>query len=393
MDLFQKEDLNRLLDFSSDPCVSIFMPAHRVGRENMQDPIRLKNILAQAEEELKAQGMRMPDAEKLLQPGQDLLNDSFFWQHQSDGLAVFLADGFARNYRLPIEFKEQLVITKRFHLKPLLSIMSGDGRFFMLAISLNDIRLFQGTRFTVDEVSLSEVPTNIADALWFDQPERQQQWHTGTRSPRGSGGERPAIFHGQGVGVNDEKKDILRFFQRVNTGIVDLLGDESSPLVLAGLDYLQPIYREANTYHHLIETGIEGNADEMGSNELHQGAWEILDPLFKQAQEQAVDRFLALAGNESKEASNELDTVVKAAAYGGVDTLFVGLGVKRWGLFLPDSNRVEEKAGVEKENGDIDLLDFAAAQTLAHSGIVYAVPAGQVPGEGDLAAILRYPYE
>ena len=47
MDLFQKEDLNRLLDFSSDPCVSIFMPAHRVGRENMQDPIRLKNILAQ----------------------------------------------------------------------------------------------------------------------------------------------------------------------------------------------------------------------------------------------------------------------------------------------------------------------------------------------------------
>jgi hypothetical protein len=195
------------------------------------------------------------------------------------------------------------------------------------------------------------------------------------------------------VGVYEEKKDILRFFQQVNSGITDLLGGESSPMVLAGLEYLQPIYREANTYNQLIESGIEGNPDEMKSDELHRQAWNILNPLFKEAQEQAADRFLVLAGNESKEASNRLQTVVKAASYGGVDTLFVGLGVKRWGRFNRDNHQVEEKDGPEIVNGDMDLLDFAAAQTLANSGTVYAVPAEQVPGGGDLAAVFRYPYE
>ena len=391
MDLFQKEDLKQLLDFRSDPCVSIFLPTHRVGRAKMQDPIRLKNLLVRAEEELTTYGMRAPDAEALLQPGRDLFNDLFFWQHQSDGLVVFLADGFFRNYRLPLEFKEQLVVTDRFHLKPLLPMMSGDGRFFVLAVSLNEMRLLQGTRYTVDEVNLEGVPTNIAEALWYDEPERQQQLHTGTRSPQGRGGERPAIFHGQGVGSKDEKKDILRFFQQVNDGITDLLGDESSPMVLAGLAYLMPIYREANTYNRLVEAGIEANPDEMKTSELHQRAWEILEPLFKQAQEEEANRYLALAGNGSKEASNQLSTVVKAAAFGGVETLFVGLGVKRWGSFDRENNQVEEQNA--SQSGVMDLLDFAAAQTLTHSGIVYAVPAEQVPGEGDLAAVFRYPYE
>ena len=37
-----------------------------------------------------------------------------------------------------------------------------------------------------------------------------------------------------------------------------------------------------------------------------------------------------------------------------------------------------------------DLLDFAAAETILNSGQVFAVPREQLPGDGDLAAILRY---
>ena len=44
------------------------------------------------------------------------------------------------------------------------------------------------------------------------------------------------------------------------------------------------------------------------------------------------------------------------------------------------------KPGMEEE----DLLDFAAAETILNAGQVFAVPPDQIPGDGDLAAILRY---
>jgi hypothetical protein len=39
-------------------CISIFMPTHRLGREVQQDPIRLKNLLGEAEEHSLASDLR-----------------------------------------------------------------------------------------------------------------------------------------------------------------------------------------------------------------------------------------------------------------------------------------------------------------------------------------------
>jgi len=39
---------------------------------------------------------------------------------------------------------------------------------------------------------------------------------------------------------------------------------------------------------------------------------------------------------------------------------------------------------------DEDLFDVAAIRTLLNSGQVFAVPAEEVPGGGEVAAILRY---
>jgi hypothetical protein len=50
---------------------------------------------------------------------------------------------------------------------------------------------------------LEDVPTSIAEALKYDDPEKNLQFHTGTTG--GGGGERSAMFHGQGAG-NDEQE-------------------------------------------------------------------------------------------------------------------------------------------------------------------------------------------
>ena len=46
--MFSRKDLDELLDCESSPAISLFLPTHTVGREIRQDPIRLKNLTAEA---------------------------------------------------------------------------------------------------------------------------------------------------------------------------------------------------------------------------------------------------------------------------------------------------------------------------------------------------------
>jgi len=94
----------------------------------------------------------------------------------------------------------------------------------------------------------------------------------------GKGGHHPAKFHGQGVGIDEAKEDILRYFQHIDRGLHALLKDETAPLMLAGVEYLFPLYQEANTYPHLLEQGITGNPDKLKAETLREKAWDIVEP-------------------------------------------------------------------------------------------------------------------
>jgi hypothetical protein len=384
MDLLTRGELRALIQEHDEPCVSVFMPTHRVGTETQQDPIRLNNLLGEVEERLVAGGLRAPEARKLLEPARQLLEDNLFWQHQSDGLAIFLSSDMFRYYRLPFDFEELVVVAARFHIKPLLPLLSDDGRFYVLALSQNEVRLLQGTRYSIRELELEDVPKSLAEALRYDDPEKQLQFHTQTPGERG---DRGAIFHGHGVVSDDEKQDILRYFQLVDKGLhQDLFQDERTPLILAGVEYLLPLYKEATTYPYVLEEEIEGNPELLSAKELHERAWAIVRPHFQQAQKEAVAQYEQLAGTER--VSKDIRRIVPAAHYGEVDTLFVAVRFQQWGTFDPDTNTIHLHG--EAEPGDEDLLDSAVVQTLLHGGTVYALAPEKVPGGVPLAALFRY---
>ncbi|HXH10751.1 MAG TPA: hypothetical protein VNP04_13440 [Alphaproteobacteria bacterium] len=286
-------------------------------------------------------------------------------------------------YRLPLRFEELVVVTERFHLKPLLPLLTGDGSFYVLALSQNAVRLLQCTRHHVSEVDLENVPTSLDEALKYDDPERQLQFHTGT--PPGTG-RRPAMFHGHGVGIDDSKDNILRYCQQLDAGLRTLLRGEQAPLVLAAVDYLMPIYREANTYGHLLNDGVSGNPEGLSAEELQAQAWQVVEPHFRQAQEDAVRQYHRLAG--TGRTANDIREVLPAAAHGRVECLFVAVGVQQWGTY--DRNSEALQVHQEPQPGDEDLLDLAAMLTIANGGSVHAVKPDDVPGKAPLAAIYRY---
>jgi hypothetical protein len=386
MDILNPAHLKSLIAQQGKWCVSIYMPTHRVGREQQQNPIRLKNLLAEAETKLLANGIRRPEVHELVDPAEQLLWNRDFWQHQGDGLAIFLATDFGTIYRLPVAFEELLIIANSFHIKPLLPLLGRVGTFYVLALSLNKIRLFRGTPDTLSEINL-DFPTSMEEVLWMDDPEKHLNFHSSRKSTDATRGGAP-VYHGHSIS-DEQKTNILRFFQSINQGLNNLIEDKTVPMVLAGVDYLLPIYREASTYQNILQDGVIGNPDRENLKELHEGAWKIARPLFEESQKKAFEKFKQLHGQGSELASTELETAVKAARFGQVETLFVPLGVQIWGRYDSQNNRVttspEPAADLE------DLLDFAAAETILNAGQVFAVPREQMPGDGDLAAILRYP--
>lgn len=388
MDRFRKSDLQELLGSEAGPCLSLYMPTVRAGAEIQQNPIRFKNLLKAANEQLTGTGMRSPEADDFLEPARSqLLMDEIFWQKQSDGLVVFIGPDLLRAYRLPLTFDEMVVAGDQFYVKPLFEIFQNDGRYYLLALSQDQIRLLEGTKHGIQEVELENVPESLAAALRWDDPEQQTQHHSVSNSSA-TGGRPQAAFHGHGVGRDDEKTDILHYFHRVDEGLQQYLAGDKAPLVLAGVEYLLPIYREANEYNYLVEDGITGNPEGIRNEELHARALEILAPQFQLGQEQTLELYRQFAGQGDGLAADNVGEILRAAATGRVQSLIVVQGAELWGKFNPAADRVEVHP--ERQGTSEDLINSAAAHTFLNNGEVLTVPEGVLPGGSPIAAILRY---
>jgi hypothetical protein len=384
MDCLSKEDLKELLSPCGEHCISLYMPTNRAPVEGRQDLIRFKNMLRETEEWLIRWGLRPPEAKEYLAPLVRLHDDLGFWQYRGDGLALFYVRDMIRHFRLPVRFDELLVVANRFHLKPLIPLFAEDAGFYVLALSQNSIRLIQGNQCGAWEVELEDVPASLTEYLRYDDPERQLQFRG--KTPIGTGGRRFAVFFAHGVGLDDSKDDIARYFQQIGKGLKEVLGQRQAPLILAGVDYLMSIYRGVNSYPHLLGEGIVGNPELLSPEELHARAWKLVQPRFLKAREEAISRYKQLAG--TGRTSREIKDILPAASLGRVERLVVAQGVQVWGSFLPDQGSVELHG--EPKAGSEDLLDRAAIEALLNGGKVYTAEPQALPDNASAIALFRY---
>jgi Bacterial archaeo-eukaryotic release factor family 6 len=392
MQIISREEIKTLLEQPKGNCVSIYMPTHPAGPEVRQDPIRFKNLIKEAQGLLIDAGLEEKDAIAFLAKAQEIDNQNFWEQLGNQGLAIFISNDTVRYYSLPLDFEDLVVVTDRFHIKPLLPILNNDGRFYLLALSQKDVRFFEGTRYNINEIEVENLPKSLDEALNNDETAKEGQFRIGT-SKGGTANSfsrsQPGAFHGQGSPDRDKhQEDILQFFNLVDGALHEKLRDEKAPLVLAGVEYLLPLYTEANTYQYLMEEAITGNPEVRSAEELHGEAWQIVEPDFHKSQQEMLERFHELFGGNSDKASNNLTKIIPAAYYQRIDSLLVAVGQQQWGLFDPSSETVYLHQ--EKETGDEDLLDLAAAHTLLNGGTVYAVAPEKVPYSTPIAAIFRY---
>lgn len=381
------DELKRLTKVRSDCCISFYMPTHPAAASTDDQRIRYKNLLRRAEECARELAPKNKSLSESLAAAKRLMDNNHFWRYQSEGLTVFIAPDFFTYYRLPLQFDETFSVSGRFYIKPLLQLFMADGRFFILALSQGDIRLFSCTRHRVVQIGLKDVPTSMEESLQYDSKTSQLQFHTGTSESGAPGGNRPAMFHGHGGGIDDRKDEIFRFFLDVDQGLRPILAGERAPLVLAGVEYLLPLFRKATTYSHVLDDAVTGNPEQLKPEELHSKALKSVLPELWRQQRESIARYRDIIGKGYTAAG--VRSVVPAAAHGKVDSLFVAIGEKMPGWYDPQANQVIVSDGPAR--GNEDLLDLAVVETIRHGGSVYALERQHMPEQDSaVAAVLRY---
>ncbi len=385
MSLITKKEITELNELNQENCISIFIPTHRAGKKVLEeeDTLALKNQLKDVKDKLDQKGLKADEIDKITLPVQKLIDDSSFWREQSDGLAIFIADGFSKIYRLPIYFKAFNYISNSFYLKPLMPLFVGDGNFYLLMLERRNVKLYECTKHSFTEIIIDDlIPESKRDRVGFDYEEKNLQFRT---QHAGSG---QAMFHGQEAATGKKKNEIKKYLRAINDGIAPLLSQENIPMLVAAQRPVFDIYKEVNSYSNLVDENLNVNFGDSTIFEAHELAWEKIAPQFDQKRKDKIALFLAEQG--TGKTAIGIDRIIPAAFNGKVDTLFCENKSDIFGNYKKENNSITVEQS-EENNGAISLMNVAAINTFLNGGEVYLLDNEEMPNPNSrINALYRY---
>ncbi|MEX0749058.1 MAG: hypothetical protein WD467_01795 [Candidatus Saccharimonadales bacterium] len=381
--MINRKLIDRLMRPQSGHVTSIYLPTHKAAvRELEEDRIRFRNLLDSAATDLIELGYKRRKVEERLRKARDFLGDDLFWQHQRQGLAVYISEQGTKDYRLPLPVPEVSITAGHYHIKPLIPLISANQIFYILQASLNRVQLYRANMEGISVINSDAIPVDIKQGLGTDDNERQLQNHVADQG--GSRGD--AIFHGHGGAKDLQDVDPPRFIRLIAEGVNQELRDSHAPVLFAGDDKLFSLYRGAKLKHKLVEEHLSGNFDTVKPHELHRRALELMQPRFAIDTAEVVERYHELKAKNQQLASGRLEEIVRAALAGKVERLLYRGNQQVWGEV--DDQQVVSLS--ERRPGAVDLIDIAIAGTYAHGGEVHEANDLAGVGMAPALAILRY---
>lgn len=382
--------LSDLSDLSADQPplgISIFLPTHVRGAEIRQGTIRLKNLLAQARGELSAADMDTSEIDALLAPAVELVEDYAFWQYQDLGLALFLGGGGLRSFQVPLPLVEQVVVGPGFHPKPLLPLLAADGAFRVLTLTADQVKLFTGSRFALTEDDSIQLPDSVDDVSAESDYQNPVQASPVARPNTGSVNIGNAQVYGDSP-PEWRKSQLVDFTRQVAAAIDTATARQRLPVILVADAELGGHFHRASNLGPLLAGVIETNPDTLDQTELHDAAYQVVQPRLDEVRQEAIERFATLQGRHDPRAITQVDEVVKAAYRGQVDTMLLRLNPAVWGRYDVAADQVVIDAPATSASAD--LYQKAALLTLAYGGDVHLLDPSDLSDLDHGAAILRF---
>jgi hypothetical protein len=379
-----KELFESLVRYQGEFCVSLYLPTHRSGVEvnQLEDGIMFKNALQEITSELKNKGVDQGRIQRMLEPGYELLRNIGFWRNQEQGLAVFIAEDYFKFVKMPDSPMRELLINSSFMVKPLVNAMTVNEYFYLLVVSKKQVKFFKANAFGMQQVELAELPNGVDDVVHLEEKADQKLFRT-EAFHGGKGG----AFHGHGAGKPDEKENIAMYLEEVDETLwEEVLNRENVPLLLAGVEYLLPIYKSVSGYRFIWDDVLKGSHEHDDPNTLFAAARKVMEPYFQKRTKKALTQYEKQSATALTSASPS--DIIPAAHYGRIWHLFVLRESHLWGTFNERENILDLHDS--KQEGDECLVDKAVIKTILTGGDVHFVSREDMPADSNMAALMRY---
>jgi Bacterial archaeo-eukaryotic release factor family 3 len=350
----------RSLAAARAPCITagIAIP------DPLQLHARIQNLIRGIERHLKDAGVNSEEEFTLVQPIRTLANAIEEEHDWSIGLILYRSPDLFRHFWLRDTIEDFVTVSQTFQIRPLLSVVSKEQKFYVLALSQKHTRLLTYTYQSHQELQLRGLaPQSLR--VWMNTrvPDHVlDNWSAGGPSV----GKMKGVVFGTNSDRERHEEYLKHFFKEIDKGVHHILLGHNALLILAGVEEEVAVYRHVNSYPRLIEQAVLGSPDALEPNELHDRAMEIAREIPPPPLQRALDQLKEVFG--TKLALSNMDEIVQRADEGRVADLLLG----------------------EESGPQADLLNLAVLKTLQHRGQAFTVKKSKLPPETDAVAILRY---
>jgi hypothetical protein len=367
VDLPTLSDLRDLAGHRHEASVSLYLATTPQTQHIGEARTRLVQLLKEAEAQLEAAGTAKRTIWPISEQVNDLVDDDDFWQKQANGLAILVTPDRLLSFRLPTKLTDTVQVSDRFHLKPLMRVVSFPQAAYVLALEENRVRLVEvSADLAPHEVKIPDMPRDAA------QVARTANVNSRSASGRIHGDE------GQNVRLR-------QYVRRVDEALRPFLAGREEPLILAATDPMLSYFRSTSTYPRLAAEAIVTSPVRMSEADLAAAARPLLDKLH--ADRLAETRALYAARGDSGRATTDVADAARAATAGAVEVLMVDIDRVVPGT-VDDAGAVTfaDASGADSYG----VIDEIAGRVLLSGGTVVGARAADLPGDTGLAAILRF---
>ena len=326
---------------SGSDLISAFIPTHEKGREVAQDPIQLKNQLSDVEDSLASLGYKPRERDDRLARARSLLDDREFWEHQRNGLAVFVdEDGSVVTVSSSKSLGPWFVVMPVFMLRPLVADFH-PLPVLVLALTRDTAALFSATGSDVEAIDL-DMPS-YEDVNWFVDREVQRQQH-----PDRAGTDRNRHGHEPSSRADE---DAVRYLRAVDARLKEFAAD--IPLVVLGDDDLVSRFTSVSE-RATVSPPSSGISAPLTVDEVRRMVEEPLEKLEEErvgvARSEAIDQL------GEGQATAQIGQALPAAISGRVGSIVIERETPPiWGRLDLTTHEIETHE--EHQPGDTDLLD------------------------------------
>jgi hypothetical protein len=360
-------DLQKLAALKGYPAVSILMPTHRTWPDSQQDPIRLRNLVAEVERRLLAKFPRRAVAPLLAQVEQQVGGLDF--RNLQAGLAIFASAEYTASFLLPFPVRQRVVIDQSFAIRDIVFSLNRRQRYWLLVLSEKPSRLYQGLDQELEEITQSGFPLT----------------HTGP------GGSEP-LPGGFGIRRSAYRDEYDRkFFRQVDAALGEVLGESQDPLFVAGVDRNLAFFQEVSQRAGSVAGTLQGSYDSTPLAELVARVWPLVEVHAASQRQQAHTELEAAAAVGQIRAG--LAAIWPAAIDGRGALLLVERDVHAPARLTQDGRSLQPVANgvaIAASEGFEDAIDELIEIVLEKGGRVVFTANGRLEGYGRIALVLRY---